>query len=282
MKKFITIVAALLLALFASAQEVQFQYDFMRSHKDVYSNTEFAEPKTQLTATLTGTHFDKWGSTFYFVDFDFAAPENSNKCVYGEVQRSLNFWSNTDLKDLSVKLEYNGGMLQGGGIGISQAFLTGIGYAFHDATFRNFFEVQVLYRTFFGNGHEFGSLYVEEEIADIVDISNPENKETESRRVRYQKIPLQFTAVYTFKDLFNIKGLTFMGFADFWWQRQVFLTGEETPVVFSAEPQLWYNIGQHFGVNNFHIGGEVEVSYNAYSMIKHFTAYPAAGVRWTF
>lgn len=242
MKKFIAVVASMLLALSVSAQEVQFQYDFHRSQVD---------EQPYLTTTLTGTHFDKWGSTFYFADFDFT--DSPSKVVYGEVQRAINFWQNTVFKDMSLLVEYNGGILPAANAKISQAFLTGIGYSFHDETFRNFFQLQVLYRHFFQN--TFG---------------NP-----------HQDVPLQFTAVYTFKDLFNIKGLVFMGFADFWWQDGV-VAEKETSVVFTAEPQLWYNIGRHFGVDNFHVGGEVEVSYNAYSTTQNFTAWPAAGVRWTF
>lgn len=242
MKKFISFVAALLLTVSAFAQEVQFQYDFHRS--------KVAE-KPYLTTTLTQTAFDKWGSTFYFVDFDFT--ESPDKVVYGEVQRALNFWQNTALKDMYVLVEYNGGILPAFNGVISQAFLTGIGYSFHDETFRNFLQLQVLYRHFFGN--TFG---------------NP-----------HQDVPIQLTAVYTCRDLFNVKGLLFSGFADFWWQ-DGFVDGKETSVVFSAEPQLWYNVGRFVGVDNFHIGGELEVSYNAYSSTQHFTAWPAAGVRWTF
>ena len=242
MKKFISFVAALLLAVSAFAQEVQFQYDFHRS--------KVAE-KPYLTTTLTQTAFDKWGSTFYFVDFDFT--ESPDKVVYGEVQRALNFWQNTALKDMYVLVEYNGGILPAFNGVISQAFLTGIGYSFHDESFRNFLQLQVLYRHFFGN--TFG---------------NPN-----------QDIPVQLTAVYTCRDLFNVKGLLFSGFADFWWQDKI-VAGDETSVIFSAEPQLWYNVGQHFGVNNLHVGGEVEVSVNAYDNDHHFTAWPAAGIRWTF
>lgn len=242
MKKIITLVAAMLLAVSAFAQEVQFQYDFHRSQ---------ASDQPYLTTTLTATHFDKWGSTFYFVDFDFT--NSPDKVVYGEIQRALNFWQNSSLKDMYLLVEYNGGILPVANAKISQAFLTGVGYSFHDDTFRNFVQLQVLYRHFFGN--TFG---------------NP-----------HQDVPLQFTAVYTLKDLFGAKGLVFMGFADFWWQ-DGFVDGKETSVVFSAEPQLWYNVGRFIGVDNFHVGGELEVSYNAYSSTQHFTAWPAAGVRWTF
>lgn len=253
MKKILTFIAVAILTIgAASAQEVQFQYDFHRSQ---------AAEQPYMTATLTATHFDKWGSTFYFVDFDFAKT-SPDKCIYGEIQRSLNFWSNTALKDLYVEVEYDGGVLYNFKEPLaflngpmSQAFLTGLAYSFHDETFKNFLQLQVLYRKFFDSTTQ-------------------------------QNIPLQFTAVYTLKDLFNVKGLLFSGFADFWWQDRGAewwgFGADPTHVIFTAEPQLWYNVGQWFGVNNLHIGGEVEVSYNAYSSTDHFTAWPAAGVRWTF
>lgn len=252
MKKIITVVAVLLLAFSAFAQELQFQYDFHRSK---------ADEQPYMTATMTGTHFDKWGSTFYFVDFDFAKTAN-DKCIYGEIQRSLNFWSDTALKDFYVEVEYDGGVLYNFKEPLaflngpmSQAFLTGVAYSFHNADFSKFLQLQVLYRKFFDKNVG-------------------------------QQVPLQFTAVYTLRDLFGAKGLLFSGFADFWWQdRGVEWWGEgadPTHVIFTAEPQLWYNVGRFIGVDNFHIGGEVEVSYNAYSSTQHFTAWPAAGVRWTF
>ena len=239
MKKIFLAIFLTLFTINTFAQEIQFQYDFARS--DQAGNP-------YLTATLTQTAFDKWGSTFYFVDFDFG--KSPDKVVYGEIQRSLNFWSNTKFKDFYIEVEYNGGVLQSGGI-ISEAFLTGVAYSFHDVDFRNLLQLQVLYRHFFGNS--FG---------------NP-----------HQDIPIQLTAVYNCKDLFNVKGLVLMGFADFWWQDGV-VDGKKTHVVFSAEPQIWYNIGRHFGVNNLHIGGELELSLNAYSRTQHVTAWPAAGIRW--
>ena len=242
MKKIIVFVATLLLAFgAANAQELQLQYDFNRS-KDAGS------PYT--IATITGTHFDNWGSTFYFVNFDFA--KSSGKTIYGEIQRALNFWQNTALKDFYLEVEYDGGVLSGVGGDISQAFLAGAAYSFHDETFRNFLQLQVLYRQFFGN--TFG---------------NP-----------HQDIPIQLTAVYTLKDLFNVKDLLLVGFADFWWQ-DGFVAGKETNAVFMAKPQLWYGVGKFIGVDNLHIGGQVEITANCFSTEKHWVFNPAVGVRWT-
>lgn len=238
MKKIITFVASLLLAFgAANAQELQFQYDFNRS-KDAGTPYNIA--------TITGTHFDNWGSTFYFVNFDFA--KTAGKTIYGEIQRALNFWSDTDLKDFYLELEYDGGVLSGLGGDISQSFLAGVAYSFHDETFRNFLQLQALYRHNFIRGQ--------------------------------QNIPVQLTAVYALKDLFNVEGLLLVGFADFWWQDN-FVAGKETHRVFMAKPQLWYNVGKFVGVDNFNIGGQVEITANCFSPDKTWLFNPAVGIRWT-
>ena len=55
-----------------------------------------------------------------------------------------------------------------------------------------------------------------------------------------QKLPLQFSIVWGMQDIFNVKGLRFNGFADFWWQENYSLKSQFT---FITEPQIWYNVG---------------------------------------
>ena len=90
------------------------------------------------------------------------------------------------------------------------------------------------------------------------------------------------------QDLFGLKGLRFSGFADFWWEDHTLYTDHKGPIVggfshivFLSEPQLWYNVGQHFGVNNLNIGGEVELSYD-FGSAKGFWVRPCAGIKWVF
>jgi hypothetical protein len=90
------------------------------------------------------------------------------------------------------------------------------------------------------------------------------------------------------QDLFGLKGLRFSGFADFWWEDHNLykdhkgeILGASSHVVFISEPQLWYNVGQHFGVNNLNIGGEVELSYD-FGSSKGFWVRPCAGIKWVF
>jgi hypothetical protein len=99
-------------------------------------------------------------------------------------------------------------------------------------------------------------------------------------------------------NLFGVKGLTFSGFLDVWGETNSWVVkdnsllgyhSETTDWVILSEPQLWYNIGQHFGCENLNIGGEVELAYNftgaypsTYNDRKGFTFAPAAGIKWNF
>ena len=109
------------------------------------------------------------------------------------------------------------------------------------------------------------------------------------------EVPLQLTAVWGMQDLFGVKGLRFSGFADFWWEDHTvcpyvndkkagyrdWTKAEDAHFVFLSEPQLWYNIGQHFGVDNLNIGTEIELSYN-FGTGKGFFVRPCLGTKWVF
>ena len=96
--------------------------------------------------------------------------------------------------------------------------------------------------------------------------------------------PLQFTFVWGMQDLFGVKGLRFSGFADIWGENVVnFMEGgdKSRKFVFISEPQLWYNIGQHMGIPNLHIGTEVELTVN-FAGYDGFYARPCIGTKWVF
>lgn len=188
---------------------------------------DFGNGRQFVTSTFEMFHPDSWGNTFFFVDIDYNFKNVSNKNIgpsgaYLEIARCLNFWSSTALKDLSLQVEYNGGLgALNGGYPINHAFLAGTNYCIHSADYKNTLNLSVLYKKFIG---------------------------------MEQKLQMQFTAVWGLKNLFGANGLCFSGFADMWWE------GNKT--VFLSEPQLWYNIGQLFGCPNLNIGGELEVSNN--------------------
>ena len=259
MKKFFL---ALLSALMLAGTEAKAQVDAQILY-------DFGADRKFVTLTLEMFKQDKWGSTYFFIDHDF----NYNKMVVGseniamggtytEISRALNFWQNTKMRNWSLHVEYNGGITKN--YPINNAWLLGVEYFIHDKTFKNTLTLQALYKTI---------------------------------RKTSQNVPMQFTAVWTCNDIFGVKGLKFDGFADFWWEtHSTFLDNkgnvkevdaDGNPVyhnshtIFITEPQLWYNVGQHFGCQNLSVGGEVEISNN-FGSTDGFAVRPCLGVKWDF
>jgi len=138
---------------------------------------------------------------------------------------------------LSVHLEYNGGLNTF--VPINNAYLLGGTYAWNSRDFSNGFSFSAMYKYIQGNAsaHNF-----------------------------------QLTGVWHFHFLKD--RISFLGFADFWREKQAFL--DNSTFIFLTEPQLWYNINQSFSV-----GGEVELAWN-FAGIKGFKVCPTMGVKWTF
>ena len=219
---------------------------------------DFGKDRKHVTTTVEGFYNDNWGNTFFFIDHDFNNRVDqkiiSPNGTYMEIARCLNFWQNVPvLNGFSLQVEYNGGIYNK--YAINSAFLAGIDYFVHSKDFKNTFNFKVLYK-------------------HIVGV--------------HSQVPMQFTFVWGLQDLFGAKGLRFSGFADFWWQDHDLyydhkgdILGASSKIVFLSEPQLWYNVGQWFGVNNLNIGGEVELAFD-FGSAKGFWARPCAGIKWVF
>ena len=225
---------------------------------------DFGKDRKHVTTTVEGFYNDNWGNTFFFVDHDFNNRIDgklfSPNGTYMEIARCLNFWQNTKMGGLSAHIEYNGGIYNK--YAINNAVLAGLDYFFHSKDYRNTLNLKVLYKWI-----------------DYRD--NPGFKSI---------VPMQFTVVWGLRDLFGAKGLTFSGFADFWWQDHLLFTDargnaldnpELSHVVFISEPQLWYAVGQWFGVPNLNIGGEVELSFD-FGSARGFWVRPCLGAKWVF
>lgn len=187
---------------------------------------DFGSDRQQVTTTYEMFHIDSWGNTFFFCDIDYTHKELGSNVgpggAYTEISRCLNFWQGSKLSDLSLQVEYNGGLgSMWGGYTINHAFLIGANYFLHSKDYKNTLNLSLLFKKFVG---------------------------------MEQKVPMQFTAVWGCQDIFNVKGLRFSGFCDVW--------NEGNACVFLSEPQLWYSVGNHFGCPNLNIGGEVEIAYN--------------------
>ena len=159
---------------------------------------DFGKDRKHVTTTVEGFYNDNWGNTFFFVDHDFNNRIDgklfSPNGTYMEIARCLNFWQNTKLGGLSAHIEYNGGIYNK--YAINNAVLAGLDYFFHSKDYRNTLNLKVLYKWI-----------------DYRD--NPGFKSI---------VPMQFTVVWGLRDLFGAKGLTFSGFADFWWQDHLLYT----------------------------------------------------------
>ncbi|MBQ2190671.1 MAG: DUF5020 family protein [Paludibacteraceae bacterium] len=225
--------------------------------------TACANQRSQrVTTTLELFYPDPWGNTFAFIDLDYAIhpndPNNTPFMAYTEIARCLNFWGNTPVKDLSVQVEYNGGLgvykdalgdLRG--YGINHAALVGLNYCLHTADYKNIFNIELLYKY-------------------IVDDYNK----------TANQVPLQFTFVWGCDDFCTLPGLRFSGFFDIWGQR----FGSGQSFVMISEPQLWYNVGRWFKCPNLNVGTEIEFSYNFTGGVPGtgFMCNPCVGVKWCF
>lgn len=223
-----------LLAIFsylANSQNVQLHYDFGKDRQMLTSTIEMFKP-------------DNWGSTFFFVDFDYGSKASDVKGVslaYLEISRDLKFWK----APISIHAEFDGGFGQfkatpfNGAYTINNAYLLGPAYSWNNESFTRGFTLQVLFK----------------HIQDKHDAT------------------FQLTGVWYMHFLEG--KLTFSGFADLWKEDNVFGTNE-TSFVFLSEPQLWFNATKHFS-----IGGEIELSNN-FGGNEGFMVNPTLGLKWSF
>lgn len=242
-KKLILAAFAATLALTVSAQtNLQTFYDFGRGY---------------ATTTFEGFYGDNWGDTFFFIDHYYATKADrdnygSGSAVNGsyfEIERNLNFWKDTDLKDLSLHVEYDGATW---GSGIA---CIGASYFLHSEDFKNTYTVAVMYDHHIGYGSA--------------------------------SVPVKFTGVWGMNDFLGVEGLRFSGFIDVWGLDSQFANADdplhpyETSFSILSEPQLWYNVGKLFGCDNLHVGGEVELSLN-FAGNYGFMCNPCLGTKWVF
>ncbi|PWD97666.1 DUF5020 family protein [Marinilabilia rubra] len=155
-----------LFALSSFAQNLQVHYDFGEDRKMVTTTLEMFKP-------------DKYGSTFFFVDFDYSSDsrniDNGVSLAYWEIARSFK-WNET--QKFEPRIEFNSGKATG--FQIENAWLAGGQYTFNNDDFSKILTVQANYKY----------------IKDKHDAS------------------FQLTAVWGLH--FMNRKLSFLGFADFW------------------------------------------------------------------
>ena len=238
------IAAMLCLPMASKAQNLQVLYD---------TNREC------ITTTFEMFRPDAFGSTFIFVDMDYA----TNSVVkgravgaYTEIAREFCFWQDSKLGWLSAHAEFNGGLA--GAFSFNNAWLLGATYSGHSKDFSKTWSVTASYKA----------------IPGLEDING-----------KCRMHNFQLTGVWGINFL---KGwCSFSGFADFWKEHQDYVRADgsiaSAEIIFIAEPQLWVNLNKIKGMENVNLslGGELELSNN-FGGSEGFYARPAFGAKWSF
>lgn len=198
MKKFTLIILLVVVSLLARSQNVQLHYDF-------------GADRGYLTSTLEKFAPDAYGSTFFFVDFNYDA--NGPVEAYWELARELKKWD----APVSVHLEYNGGLNTT--MQFNNAYLLGGTYSWNASDFSKGFSVSAMYKHIQGN-------------------SSPANMQlTGVWYVNMLNGKLSFTG---FADFWTEKHTV---------SNDGFTTNfQDVGIVFLSEPQLWYNINKSFSL----------------------------------
>ena len=215
----------------AVGQNVQLHYDLGRKSE---------------TSTVEMFRADGGGSTFFFVDLDYAPKVTG---AYWEISREFNFWQKSKLGWLSVHLEYDGGLNTEAG-SFNNSWLAGLTYSGHSKDWSKTWSLSAMYKVIPGTVGPSGGAQVHN---------------------------FQITGVWNL-DFFN-HWISFNGFADFWREHRAW---QQTSFIFLSEPQLWVNLNKIKGWDKIglSIGTEVELSNNF--VRKGFCVMPTVAVKWTF
>ncbi len=229
MKKIVT--ALLLLAAITAKAQTNLQVHY-----------DFGEGRHYVTSTLEMFKPDKWGNTFFFVDYDFnMGKKNHPSLSYMEIARCLKFWKGP----LSAHIEYNGGLgtypvgTTEYAFAINNAWLGGLDYGMHNADYTKTLNLKALYKHIVGKQES-----------------------------------AQFTAVWGLH--FMNRKISLTGFADFWLEDNTNSNGSKTTTTFLSEPQFWYNF-----TPNLSLGSEVELSNN-FGLHEGFKVNPTVAAKWNF
>ncbi len=229
MKKIIAI-AFLFISSVMFAQNIQLHYDL-------------GEERDYFTSTIEMFKPDEYGSTFFFVDFDYNRKcNNSIGLSYFEIARYINLpW----VKGLAATVQYNDGQvaIYNAKIGatidapLGHVVLAGLSYPIDLGVVT--LNTDLLYRK------------------DYLVEGND----------------VQLTTTW-FVPFFKGK-VSFNGFVDVWTKDKVGEDGKD--FVFLTEPQIWYNINKHISV-----GGEVEISNKFIPFENDLTVNPTLALKWNF
>ena len=246
MKRLLTVAFFLAVSHNAMAQNVQLHYDFGRGMYDELGKTEDYYGRPQLTTTVEMFRPDSFGSTFFFIDLDYAS---GVKGAYWEIAREFCFWQQSKMNLLAIHAEYNGGMNKSAG-SYNDCWLAGATYSGHSKDFSKTWSLSMMYKL-------------------IPHTVNAAGKSQEHN--------FQITGVWGIN--FAHGWCSFSGFIDFWRECRAW---QGTSHILLAEPQFWLNLNNIKGWDNvkLSVGTEVEVSNNF--VAKGFYVVPTLAAKWSF
>ena len=212
-------------------------------HYDFGRNIYTGEETGRAKVTITLEQFKADRWGSWYYFVDVDLSSHFTESAYTEISREFTLGKQSPW---AAHVEYDGGLSRNGSF--QQSGLLGVAYNGHSEDFSKTWSVQMLYKHFFksyDNTHAYPSA--------------------------------QLTGVWGLNFLQN--KLRFAGFIDFW-------RGEKTNghgcLVILSEPQLWYNLTEHFSV-----GTEMEFSNNfVYNQdptsTRTFFWNPTLAVKWNF
>lgn len=210
-------------------------------HYDFGRNLYSDEEAGRQKVTLTVEQFKADQWGSWFYFVDLDFSRKFIEGAYIEISRELKLGSESPF---AAHVEYNGGLNRYGSY--QHAALIGPAWNGHSADFSKTFSVQLMYKRFF-KSYDYTSAYNS----------------------------VQLTGVWS--TTFAQNALTFSGFIDFWRGQKADGHGQ---LVMLTEPQLWYNVTEHFS-----LGTEWEISsnfvYNTYND-KSFFVNPTLAAKWNF
>lgn len=301
-------------AVFAFAQGAKAQTNIQLFY-------DFAPDRMHVTTTVEGFYGDKWGNTFFFIDHDYNSKTADNHVyapsgTYWEIARCINLWQDTAMAPLSAHIEYNGGVYNG--FTINNAFLFGLDYFLHTPDFKNTLNLKLLGKVIdyagatkadgqqrsslvplqftavwgmqdlFGvkglrfNGFAdfwFENHWVERYFYSDADKQAWEERAREEMEAWHRKMEEQM--MNGGNNNFNNEEWEKKYEKEYEKIMKKYRTQGDSEIVFIAEPQLWYNVGQHFNVPNLHAGGELELSVD-FAGTMGLRARPCLGLKWVF
>ena len=130
----LSLITLLCCGVMVNAQNIQLHYDFGNNIYDELGG------RAKLTTTVEMFKPDKWGSTFFFVDMDYA--KNAVASAYWEIARELKFWK----APVSIHVEYDGGINY-----IKDSYLGGVTYTYNNSDFSKGFSVSAMYKYIHSN-----------------------------------------------------------------------------------------------------------------------------------